>query len=83
MREPSLILDTVRASVQKNTEFYRGAFAGGTFSVSEVKEAHRFRHDFGKITDFGCFTSKGMIYRVPKKGPFLMLFEQKVSAYCR
>ena len=73
----------VRACVQKNSEFYRGAFAGGAFSVSEVKEAHRFRHDFGKITYFECFTSKGTIYRVPKKGPFLMLFEQKVSAYCR
>ena len=61
----------VRASVRKkNSEFYRGAFAGGTFSVSEVKEAHRFRHDFGKITDFGCFTSKGTIYRVPEKGLF-------------
>ena len=63
-----------RASVQKNSEFYRGAFAGGTFLVSEVKEAHRFRHDFGKITYFGCFTSKGTIYRVPEKGIFFDVF---------
>ena len=60
---------SVRPSVQKNSEFYRGAFAGGTFSVSEVKEAHRFRHDFAKITNFGCFTSKGNL-QGPQKGTF-------------
>ena len=69
----------MRAScVQKNSEFYRGAFVGGTFLVSEVKEACRFRHDFAKITKFGCFTSKGTI-SVPEKVAFL----EKVSAYCQ
>ena len=43
-------------------------------------EAHRFRHDFAKITKFGCFTSKGTIYRVPEK---VIFFLEKVSAYCR
>ena len=38
-----------------------------SFSVSEVKEACGFRQDFAKITKFGCFTSKGTIYRVPEK----------------
>ena len=65
---------SVRASVQKNSEFYRGAFVGGTFLVSEVKEAHRFRHAFAKITNFGCFTSKGTINRVPEKGTFFNAF---------
>ena len=64
----AVILDTVRASVQKNSEFYRGAFGGDTFSVS--KEACGFRHDFAKIPKFGCFTSKGTIYRVPEKVTF-------------
>ena len=64
----------MRACVQKNSEFYRGAFGGGRFSVSEVKEAHRFRHDFAKITKFGCFTSKGTISRVPEKGTFFDAF---------
>ena len=87
MREALLFCDTVRpcvrACVRKNSEFYRGAFGGVIFSVSEVNEAHRFRHDFGEITKFGYFTNKGTIYRVPQKGPFLLIFKQKVSAYCR
>ena len=29
------------------------SFWGDRFLVSKVKEAHRFRHDFGKITKFG------------------------------
>ena len=45
----------MRPCVQKNSEFYRGAFAGGRFSVSEVKEACGFRHDFAETTKFGVF----------------------------
>ena len=57
---------------------------------SEVKEAHRYRHDFDKITNFGCVTSKGMVYtlqgvsqvkELPEK--VLMIFEKKMSVYVK
>ena len=37
------------SSVTKNSEFYRGALARVTFSVSEVKEACPILSDFAKI----------------------------------
>mgnify|MGYP000619111813 CR=1 FL=1 len=41
----------VRVRVRENSEFYRGALARVTFSVSEVKEACPILPDFGKIDD--------------------------------
>ena len=61
----------VRASVYKNTKFYRGAKALSPVGVSEVKERFGFRHDFLVTPDFHRFRGKGMIFRVPKKDPFL------------
>ena len=39
----------VRPCVRENSEFYRGALARVTFSVSEVNIAPRISPDFGKI----------------------------------
>ena len=50
----------VRPCVRKNNEFYRGALAGVTFLVSEVKEACRFLPDFAKISEFREITRLGI-----------------------
>ena len=41
----------VRVRVRENSEFYRGALALETFSVSEVNIAPRIQPDFAKIDD--------------------------------
>ena len=53
--------------VRKNSEFYRGALALETFSVSEVNIAPRIRHDFAKISH--C--EVGVYLKGPKKEHFL------------
>ena len=61
----------VCVSVRKNSEFYRGALALETFSVSEVNIAPRIRHDFAKIDD--C--EGGSLF---KRSPKRALFVQKL-----
>ena len=56
--------------VQKNSEFYRGALALGTFLVSEVNIAPRIQSDFGKINH--C--EGGSLF---KRSPKRALFEEK------
>ena len=56
--------------VQKNSEFYRGALARVTFSVSEVNIAPRIRPDFGKISH--C--EGGSLF---KRSPKRALFNEK------
>ena len=46
--------------VRENSEFYRGALALETFSVSEVKEACPILPDFGKIPNFCEITRRGV-----------------------
>ena len=60
----------VCACVRKNSEFYRGALARVTFSVSEVKEACPILPDFGKISH--C--EGGSLF---KRSPKRALFDEK------
>ena len=54
--------------VRENIDFYRGALALETFSVSEVNIAPRIRHDFAKIDD--C-EGGSLFKRSPKKTLFV------------
>ena len=60
----------VRVCVRKNSEFYRGALARVTFSVSEVNIAPPILPDFGKIDD--C--EGGSLF---KRSPKRTLFDEK------
>ena len=60
----------VRSSVRENSEFYRGALALETFSVSEVNIAPRIQPDFGKISH--C--EGGSLF---KRSPKRALFDEK------
>ena len=60
----------VRVCVREKREFYRGALARVTFSVSEVNIAPRIRPDFGKISH--C--EGGSLF---KRSPKRALFDEK------
>ena len=62
--------ERARASVRKISEFYRGALALWTFSVSEVKEACPILPDFAKISH--C--EGGSLF---KRSPKRTLFDEK------
>ena len=57
----------VRVSVRKNSEFYRGALARVTFSVSEVNIAPRISPVFVKST----IAKVGVYLKGPQKEHFL------------
>ena len=61
---------SVRVCVQKNSEFYRGALARVTFSVSEVNIACQNFVDFAKINH--C--EGGSLF---KRSPKTTLFDEK------
>ena len=73
---------SVRASVQKNTEFYQMASCSVTFPVSEVKEVPTFVIDFVKITNFRPNRRQGTVLEALKNEHFLNTFLIKKSAFC-